>query len=64
MLRQTSAGEVNLKGPKLRRQTFETVIIDRYRRRESSVAQSDGSRPLIPTQSGHRFRRKSATHSD
>jgi hypothetical protein len=27
-------------------------------------AYTDGSRPLIPTQSGHRFRRKSATHSD
>ena len=27
---QTSAGEVNLKVPKLRRRTFETAIIDRY----------------------------------
>jgi transposase-like protein len=34
---QTSAGEVHLKVPKLRRQTFETAIIERYRRRESSV---------------------------
>jgi transposase-like protein len=34
---QTSAGEVNLKIPKLRRQTFETAIIERYRRRESST---------------------------
>jgi putative transposase len=33
----TVAGEVNLKVPKLRRQTFETAIIERYRRRESSV---------------------------
>ena len=32
---QTSAGEVSLKVPKLRRQTFETAIIERYRRRES-----------------------------
>ena len=32
-----SAGEVNLKVPKLRRQTFERAIIERYRRRESSV---------------------------
>src|SRR5258705_7526224 len=32
---QTRAGEVNLKVPKLRRQTFETAIIERYRRRES-----------------------------
>ena len=37
---QTSAGEVNLKVPKLRRQTFETAIIERYRRRESSVEES------------------------
>src|SRR5271170_2204059 len=34
---QTSAGEVSLKVSKLRRQTFETAIIERYRRRESSV---------------------------
>ena len=33
----TKAGEVTLKVPKLRRQTFETAIIERYRRRESSV---------------------------
>ena len=32
----TKAGEVRLKVPKLRAQTFETVIIERYRRRESS----------------------------
>ena len=37
---QTSAGEVNLKVPKLRRQTFETAIIERYRRRESSVEEA------------------------
>ena len=37
---QTSAGEVDLKIPKLRRQTFETAIIERYRRRESSVEES------------------------
>ena len=36
---QTSAGEVNLKVLKLRRQTFETAIID-YRRRESSVEEA------------------------
>ena len=29
---QTRAGEVKLKMPKLRRQTFETAIIERYRR--------------------------------
>ena len=37
---QTSAGEVNLKVPKLRRQTFETAIIERYRRRETSVEEA------------------------
>src|SRR6202046_5469274 len=37
---QTSAGEINLKIPKLRRQTFETAIIERYRRRESSVEEA------------------------
>src|SRR4029453_9697499 len=34
---QTKAGEVRLRVPKLRPQTFETAIIERYRRRESSV---------------------------
>jgi putative transposase len=37
---QTSAGDVNLKIPKLRRQTFETAIIERYRRRKSSVEEA------------------------
>jgi len=37
---QTKAGEVMLKVPKLRRQTFETAIIERYRRRESSVEEA------------------------
>ena len=32
---QTKAGDVKLKVPKLRRQTFETAIIERYQRRES-----------------------------
>ena len=36
----TKAGEVRLKVPKLRRQTFETAIIERYRRRESSVEEA------------------------
>jgi transposase-like protein len=36
----TGAGEVNLEVPKLRRQTFETAIIERYRRRESSVEEA------------------------
>jgi transposase-like protein len=34
---QTRAGEVSLKVPKLRRQTFETAIFEYYRRREISV---------------------------
>jgi putative transposase len=37
---QTQAGEVRLKIPKLRRETFETAIIERYRRRESSVEEA------------------------
>ncbi len=37
---QTTAGEVSLKVPKLRRQTFETAIIERYQRRESSVEEA------------------------
>jgi len=37
---QTRAGEVNLQVPKLRRQTFETAIIERYRRREASVEEA------------------------
>jgi hypothetical protein len=34
------AGEVKLRIPKLRAQTFETAIIERYRRRESSVEEA------------------------
>jgi transposase-like protein len=36
----TKAGEVELKVPKLRRLPFETAIIERYRRRESSVEEA------------------------
>ncbi|MDE2465598.1 MAG: IS256 family transposase [Alphaproteobacteria bacterium] len=36
----TKAGEVTLKVPKLRRQALETAIIERYRRRESSVEEA------------------------
>jgi putative transposase len=36
----TKAGEVNLKVPKLRTLPFETAIIERYRRRESSVEEA------------------------
>jgi putative transposase len=37
---QTGAGEVSLKVPKLRRQAFETAIIELYRRQESSVEEA------------------------
>ncbi len=37
---QTRVGEVKLKVPKLRSLTFETAIIERYRRRESSVEEA------------------------
>jgi putative transposase len=36
----TRAGAVKLKVPKLRKVTFETAIIERYRRRESSVEEA------------------------
>ncbi|MEJ2396491.1 MAG: transposase [Candidatus Thiodiazotropha sp.] len=36
----TKAGEVTLKMPKLRKQTFATAIIERYRRREASIEES------------------------
>ena len=36
----TKAGEVTLQIPKLRQQTFETAIIERYRRREASVEEA------------------------
>jgi len=36
----TKAGEVKLRVPKLRNLTFETAIIERYRRRESSVEEA------------------------
>jgi len=37
---QTKAGEVELNVPRLRRMRFETQIIERYRRRESSVEEA------------------------
>lgn len=37
---QTQAGQVTLKMPKLRQVPFETAIIERYRRRESSVEEA------------------------
>ena len=36
----TQAGEVTLNVPKLRQQTFETAILERYRRREASVEEA------------------------
>jgi transposase-like protein len=36
----TKAGEVKLRVPKLRQQKFETAIIERYKRRESSVEEA------------------------
>ncbi len=36
----TKAGEVTLSIPKLREQTFQTAIIERYRRRESSIEEA------------------------
>lgn len=36
----TKAGQVELKVPKLRKTTFETAIIERYRRREASVEEA------------------------
>jgi len=37
---ETKAGKVNLKVPKLRKLTFETAIIERYRRRETSIEEA------------------------
>ena len=37
---QTTSGEITLKVPKLRNLPFETAIIERYRRRESSIGEA------------------------
>lgn len=37
---ETKAGKVNLKVPKLRKLPFETAIIERYKRRESSIEEA------------------------
>ena len=37
---QTKAGEVELNIPKLREQTFQTAMIERYRRRKSSIEEA------------------------
>ena len=36
----TKAGEVEVKMPKLRQQTFDTTIIERYRRRDISIEEA------------------------
>src|ERR1041385_6952096 len=61
---QTKAGEVKLRIPKLRMQTFETAIIERYRRRESSVEEAliemywPGSRYAGSPYGVHEYRRR------
>ena len=50
---QTQAGEVSLKVPKLRRQIFETAIIERYRRRESLVDEALHEHATPPPIAGH-----------
>jgi transposase-like protein len=60
----TVAGEVNLKVPKLRRQTFETAIIERYRRRESSVEEALIEMYLAGISVESIRRRPHADHSD
>ena len=51
---QTKAGEVTLKVPKLRRQTFETAIIERYRRSEASVEEASKSPSnVLPMRPGY-----------
>ena len=50
---QTKAGEVRLKVPKLRQQTFETEIIERYRRRRARSRRRPGfPRPASPAAKG------------
>lgn len=47
----TKSGEVDVKVPKLRNATFETKIIERYRRRESSVKSKETQsveKPICP----------------
>ena len=74
---KTKAGEVRLRIPELSQQTFETAIIERYRRRESSVEEaliemypagvlSSGSTPPRggrQRRSGGRDRVRSALHA-
>ena len=37
---QTKAGEIEVNMPKLRKQTFETAIIERYQRRDISIEEA------------------------
>lgn len=46
---------MKLKMPKLRQQTFETAIIERYRRRESSV--EEALIEMVRPPARHRFER-------
>jgi len=43
---------------------LEVTTPDKCVFQDKAASDSDPFRPLIPTQSGHRFRRKSATDSD
>ena len=45
----TQAGEVELKVAKLRRQTFDTAIIERYRRRDVSIEEAVGAEVNLPS---------------
>ena len=45
----TTAGEVELKVPKLRYAKFETEIINRYRRKQSSVEEAISGRCISPS---------------
>jgi hypothetical protein len=60
---QTKAGEVTLTVPKLRTLPFETAIIERYRRRESSVEEACGASKILRRHCGARGSqpRRSAT---
>ena len=57
----TKAGEVDLKVPKLRSLSFETQIIDRYKRRESSV--EEALMEMYPTGGVRSFRLRRAVQA-
>jgi transposase-like protein len=54
------AGEVELKMPKLRRQTFETAIIERYRRRDISTEEAIVQHQGLPQRSSQGLPNSSA----